>query len=649
MITQNSALTRQPPRYDLLALGLIATLTTLVYWPGLSGPFVFDDFGTLSRLGDLGGVDSWQTFRAFVFGGDAGPTGRPLALLTFLLDATDWPADAGAFKRTNLLIHLACGGLLYLLTVEVLGWQNFETARARRLAVAAAALWLLHPFLVSTTLYAVQRMAQLATLFTFAGLLLYLKGRRLCGSRPLAGLLVMSGAIAGFTILAVLCKENGVLLPLLAGVLEFTVVSTDRRGAGRLNPFWVLVFLGLPALAVLGYLGSYVADAGLFAINEARGYSIYERLLTEARVLGSYLREWFLPSAYTSGVFQDHVQHSSGWLSPPTTLLTTLFHLAAISLAVAVRSRLPLAALAVLFFYLSHLIESTVINLELYFEHRNYLAAAFLYLPLLVLIDARLDRKAFVAATSVAAAVLAAFTASQSTAWSSYRSLVASAALAAPESARAQQQFAVELYNQGNPAEAVAVIETAIQRLPDNDALPLTRAILLCRIGELDADDLDALGRQLQDKPWDLRLLNAQETLFELVANDSCPAVSTADLNRLYESLEAHPANADPRRMHYFQLQYFLGLADLALEDPAAAVVHFRAALASRPSASRAMLMASILANAERYDDALAFTREATRLASAASGGALPDARVDLDEIRAFEDRLREAMHDASP
>ncbi len=138
---------------------------------------MLDDYGSIAALGDRGGVKNWETFKAFVFGGHSGPTGRPLALLSFLIDANNWPADPWPFKRTNLGIHLVNGTLLGILTVRILRLLQFDKQDARWIALVCAAYWLLHPFLVSTTLYAVQRMAQLSTLFIFAGLLSYLYGR----------------------------------------------------------------------------------------------------------------------------------------------------------------------------------------------------------------------------------------------------------------------------------------------------------------------------------------------------------------------------------------------------------------------------------------------------------------------------------------
>src|SRR5690606_6940387 len=133
---------------------------------GLRGGFFFDDYLNLDAMGDYGGVTDWETFRAFVFSGWSGPTGRPISLASFLLNDNSWPSYAPWFKKTNLLIHVLCGLLLCWASLLLL--RNFKSVPERQaqwIAVLACAFWLLHPYMVSTTLYVVQRMAQLATLF----------------------------------------------------------------------------------------------------------------------------------------------------------------------------------------------------------------------------------------------------------------------------------------------------------------------------------------------------------------------------------------------------------------------------------------------------------------------------------------------------
>ena len=225
--------TRLPTSGDQLVLAAIwasvLLAAVLAYLPGLDGPFLLDDFGSIKPLGDFGGVRDWDTFKAFVFGGHAGPTGRPLALLSFLADANDWPTESWPFKRTNLLIHLLTGIALGVLVSQVMKCIGARRRAAGRIALVTAAVWILHPFLVSTTLYIVQRMAQLAALFLFAGLALYLHGRMQTRAGAWTGYLTMSAAIGVFTPLAMLSKENGILLPMLAGVVEMTIVAEIGR------------------------------------------------------------------------------------------------------------------------------------------------------------------------------------------------------------------------------------------------------------------------------------------------------------------------------------------------------------------------------------------------------------------------------------
>ena len=177
------------------AFAILLAAVTFVYWPGLVGPFLFDDFGSISELGALGGVSDWQTFKAFIFGGFTGPTGRPVALLSFLIDGNNWPTEPLPFKRTNLVIHLLNGVLLGILTLQILKLTDVQSQHAKWLALLSAGCWLLHPFLVSTTLYVVQRMAQLATTFVFLGLITYLHGRgKLTANRVSAYVIMSLGA-----------------------------------------------------------------------------------------------------------------------------------------------------------------------------------------------------------------------------------------------------------------------------------------------------------------------------------------------------------------------------------------------------------------------------------------------------------------------
>jgi tetratricopeptide (TPR) repeat protein len=629
----------------ILGWFIAIAVAVLAYWPGLGGPFVFDDFGSIGALGQTGGVTDWESFRAFVFGGHAGPTGRPVALLTFLLDANNWPADSWPFKRTNLIIHLLNGLLLGALTQQILRALRYPAREAAWIALFAAAIWLLHPFLVSTTLYAVQRMAQLATLFIFAGLLVYVRARRQVGENPVRAYWTMSVALPVFTLLAMLSKENGILLPVLAGVIEFTIL---RSRAAPLNRYWTYLFIAFPSLVLLLYLGYSAADGRFFEVVEPRNFSRWERLLTELRILVDYLRHWFVPELYTAGVFQDHVQKSTGLMTPVTTLLSLLFHASLAASAVALRRRAPLLALAVLFYYASHVLESTVLNLELYFEHRNYLAAAFLALPLIALARRRLPARLFFIVCVLACGLLAGFTRYSATVWQDYPSMVAASAQKAPGSARAQSQFALNLYNAGRHDEALVVIDAARKQIPHDTALDITRTTLLCNMGILTSGQFEGFSERMAQRTFDPRAVNMLTMMLEGILTQRCPAVTAADAADMFLAMGMLPDNSDPGSLRYSQLQYFIGLSVLSAGDLQQAVESFDRSLQSRPGASHAMLMAAHLATLEYYEEALHFSNIALRQFDEDSENLLSADRVRRDDILAFQEQVRNER-DAAP
>ncbi|MBT8111437.1 MAG: hypothetical protein KJO27_12000 [Gammaproteobacteria bacterium] len=641
----DSTAQKQPRLWDDAAIiggwTLLFLVAGLAYWPGLGGPFVFDDFGSIAALGDRGGVKDWETFKAFVLGGHAGPTGRPLALLSFLLDANNWPADPLPFKRTNLLIHLLNGALLGVLIGQILRLLQFEKKNARWIALVSTACWLLHPFLVSTTLYAVQRMAQLATLFVFAGLIGHLYGRSFLATNAKKAYLIMSASVAVFTFLAMISKENGILLPLLIGVVEVTVVSSQQPRPAALNRYWSVIFIVAPSAVIGLYLIEKTLSGGFFEISPPRDFSLYERLLTQPRILADYLKHWFVPELYTTGVFQDHFIKSTGLLSPVTTVLSTLLHIGVISVAMIKRRKWPLVALAALFFYASHVLESSVINLELYFEHRNYLAAAFLFLPLVALLQKKVSGQLFFAIAVAVTLLLAGFTRYSASIWADYPSMVEASARKAPTSARAQAQYSMQLYNVQRYDESLQVIDTAIQNMPNNFSLRMMRNTILCEMGILAASDFDRSANLISASIYDPRSFNLYTKFASSVAQQRCPDVSIEAVRDMFVDMLQVPKNADPLSLRYSQIKYFLGFTSVYAGESSQAVSAFEESLRSRPGASHAMRMAAQLASRNYYDEALYFADLALQQLDRDSQLILQSGRVGADDIREFQAVVR--------
>ncbi|MFO7551963.1 MAG: hypothetical protein R6W80_11190, partial [Haliea sp.] len=133
-----------------------------MFWLASGDYFLFDDGPAITRNAAISQLDlaSAGAWRDAILSSNAGPSGRPLAMLSLALNAA-WQDTLSAipFKLTNLLIYLLCGLLLLGFLVQL---QRAQPAAAvSRLGVPAmglaVALWLLAPLHVSTVLYPVQR------------------------------------------------------------------------------------------------------------------------------------------------------------------------------------------------------------------------------------------------------------------------------------------------------------------------------------------------------------------------------------------------------------------------------------------------------------------------------------------------------------
>jgi len=555
------------------------------YRPGLYGSFLFDDFSNLPVLGSSGPIDNWPTFWRYISSGIADPTGRPLTLLTFLIDARDWPADPYSFKQTNLILHLLNGALLYALLIRLGHVLGHDNQRSQVAALLGSALWLLHPLLVSTTLYIVQREAMLPTTCTIVGLLVWLHGRSLLAQGSIAtGLAWSVVGLGGFTVLGVLAKANGALLPVLALPIE-AIVLAPRHPMPNGRPrrayhFTLFIFGVIPTVTILGYL-SWVGLKGILADGPVgiRPWSIGQRLLTEPRVLLDYLQLLWLPRPFSSGLFNDQYVASTSWLQPVSSLPAMLAVFSLIGLAWWQRRRYPALALAIMFYFAGQLLESTSIPLELYFEHRNYLPALLMFWPLgLWLADARSLRLLKYALMLVLPLGLAWMTHARAELWGNVHSQALLWARNNPDSARAQTNAAQIEMQAGQPQAAIRRLEKLLANQPSQVQLAFNLIGARCMTGGITATDLAAAQLAMQGTPNTGTLFaNWFERTLPVAMSGRCPGLTTQGLQKLIDTGLENPklCAAGPQQ----DLTYLRGKIALAQGQPDAALADFTRAL----------------------------------------------------------------------
>lgn len=533
---------------------VLLLLAYLVYWPGLSGAFLFDDFGNLPPMGDYGPIEhAWQAW-AWITSGFAGPTGRPLSLASFLLDSQSWPAPPEVFKQTNVLIHLLNGLLLGGLLHALARAFGLNRPRALWVAVLGAGLWLLHPLWVSTTLYVIQRMAMLAALFVFAGLWAFVQGRLwLSAGKPVRAYVAMSAGLALGTLLAMLSKENGALLPLLAWLIEAFVFDADDRARdrdGRWYLWWRRVFIYLPSALLLAYL-AYQLPMLFSGQNFGRDFTPAERLLTETRIVWDYLRELWLPGLHDGGLFNDDIAISTGLFHPISTLFATLGLLALIALAALLRvARYPLAraaGLALAFYFVGQLLESTFIPLELMFEHRNYLPAGLMFFPLALWLVGQTSTSVRwpIWTAVVLLSLLALITAKRADLWGKPFAQALAWAHEHPHSARAQSYLANFWEQTGNYPEAEKLLDAAFAEHPNDLLVLANRAFLACNMGNAPASLKAALLRLAQTGNLALNVTGYQFDTFLGRLQQDCTVFGTGFGMQLVNAALKNPHISD--------------------------------------------------------------------------------------------------------
>jgi hypothetical protein len=358
------------------ALAAVLLLVTIVYWPGMTGGFVFDDYSNLVFNTSLHvRTLHWSDWVAAILSSPATDLQRPLAMFTFALNHYFTGLDPWPMKVSNLFVHLFNTCLVFGMVRCLFAAALPDSGKdlRDRLALFVSACWALMPINLMAVLLIVQRMESLSHTFVFAGLWLYLVGRLRQRRGRNGWSRILAGVIAG-TAFGALSKESAVLLPLYAFCIELCIFRFRRSDGGRDRG--LMAFFGctlfIPAVLGVAWLLPGSLDPATWT---HRNFDLGERLLTEPRVLLDYLRWTIVPNLDQLSLFHDDYQVSRGMLTPPATSLAGLALALLLACAWALRDRRALISLGILWFIGAQLLTATFIPLELVFEHRNYFAS----------------------------------------------------------------------------------------------------------------------------------------------------------------------------------------------------------------------------------------------------------------------------------
>ena len=340
-----------------LTFSIIAIITVVaVYSHVLQGPFVFDDKPNILenpyiQITDLKPKTLLQAaFKSPI-------PRRPIANITFALNYYFDGYNPIGYHVINIIIHIINGILLFVIIRETLWLQNYQYITL--VAALIALSWLLHPIQTQSISYIVQRMNCIAAMFYMLALLMYMNYKQKLLRRYL-----IVGVLSG--IMSLGCKEIAATLPIFIILYEWYFYQ-------NLNRVWITKWL-LPLSAML--LAIVIGMIGAERLYGIITTIPWTRLLTECRVVVFYISLLLFP--HPSRLSLDHdFTASTGILSPPSTLISMVLILAMVGFAVVSARKHRLLSFCILWYFGNLVIESSILRLELLFEHRNYLPSMF--------------------------------------------------------------------------------------------------------------------------------------------------------------------------------------------------------------------------------------------------------------------------------
>ncbi len=459
--------------YSLLFVIVILVLSA--YSNSLYAPFILDDMHSFVNEPLVRGFTfSWEGVLAL--GKSRFGWARFLPILSLAVDLQWGSGSLIAFHITNVIIHILTTLALFFLLKSFFMFISYDLrclpkewrSATSIILLFTVGLWALNPVQTNAVTYLVQRMTAMAALFYFLALGCYLRGRfmhlRESFNRKT---LIWYLLTLVFSICSFMSKENSATLPVVILLIEFLFVSHGSLAqfARKYKVLLLLLIIFSPLICykLYTYMGGY----------STRHFTLLERLLTESRVVSSYIFLLLLPLPRFLNLEHDPVL-SSSLFEPFTTFTSLLFLLMIVVYAWRVRKHYPVITFAVGWFFINLLIESSILPLELKFEHRLYLPSVGFYLILVLLMcrffsrffsetsDKHNLKILFIVSVVILLSGLSLLTFKRNMVWQDQVTLYNDCMLKSPNKPRAHSNMGACLTKAGRAEEAIIACEKAI-------------------------------------------------------------------------------------------------------------------------------------------------------------------------------------------
>ena len=463
-------------------LALIIVLAVLAYANAIRNGFVLDDIPIIVEnpvVQSVGNVGTIFTTNYWSRGGTntvGDPTlYRPLTVLTYAIDYAVWGSgNAGGFHATNILLHVVATVVLFLVGLNVLGRSVA--------AVAAAAIFAVHPIHTEAVTGVIGRAEVLATLF-FLLAFHVLRAPTADSTAAGAGKSLWARAALGAALylLGLFSKETAVTLPAVLAVDDWL-----RRDRLPNAPSAKRTYLAARYGALL------IAAAIYFVLRQSaitntphlwpgfEGVSAVQRVLTASRVLMEYLALFVFPRTLQPDYWKTDVPIAVS-LGNIMVLLSIALWASLGALVVRMRRRDTALVLSIAWFFITIAPVSNI-----FFPIGVAKAERVLYLPSVGLCfiagwvyawAVERARGSWIPRVALAGIVVAlgARTVIRNRDWRDNYTLAIAALKVSPSSPLMSDIAAGELVKTGDTNRALALLQEAVRQAP---GMPLIRTHL---------------------------------------------------------------------------------------------------------------------------------------------------------------------------
>ncbi len=623
-------------KYDLTGSFLMSVLCLIIYSNTLHSPFVFDDLPNITnnprvRLTNL---DLGSLYNGAL---KSRSLDRPVANFSFAINYYFGRYDPTGYHVFNIVIHLINGILVYFLALimfkQLSSLSNHPPIssepqsldrQVRLVSLFTALVFIAHPIQTQSVTYIVQRMNSMAAMFYLLSFLLYIHGRlaeRRWKRWTLFSMCFFSGLMAFGS------KQIAATLPFVILLYEWYFCQDLDFAWLKKKLVWLLVPISIFFLLGLIYLGANPFDK-IAAGYAHRDFDLGARVLTQFRVVVFYISLLLYPHPSRLNLIH-HVETSRSLFDPITTFLSLLLIAGLIGLGAYLARKQRLISFCIFWFFMNLVIESSVIGLEMIYEHRLYLPV-FGFSLLLVCLLFRLlsNKRSWAIAISITLVIaLATATYSRNRTWRDEITLWSDVVAKNPKSVRGYLNLGAALMAKGRFDEAIVHYYEALKTEPYYVRVHNNLGLALNELGRVDEaishyqtalkikpDYLDArvnLARILQDMGKIDEAVLHYQTVLRLAPRSADAAEALNNLaivlekqGRLGEAVTHYQAalriNPNQSDVHY---NLALALEDMGKLDEA--ISHYNAALRVRPDHEKAQRHLALAQTISRYSKAL--------------------------------------------